>query len=159
MSTRCSVRWGDDFHLYTDAFDTFVEPDSDPPLYLALAEVEFDAHRRSDGFELTVRIPLDVWRALGPADPSLMLDEDNVVLRHEVAAVVLTLRSGGFEASYADITSYHLSGNRLTLLLPHAVAARLGLPFEREDPRPFLFRVTEDGTRERLDRDESGLPP
>jgi hypothetical protein len=65
VSTKSSIAWGDDFHLYSEAFD------EDGGRYLELRGVEF--HASPTG--VTVRIPAAIWeviRHLGGADLSLV---------------------------------------------------------------------------------------
>jgi hypothetical protein len=71
MSTKSSIAWGDDFHLYGEALE------EDGGRYLELRGVEFHASPAG----VTVKIPAAIWeviRHLGGADLSLvdLTDED-----------------------------------------------------------------------------------
>ncbi|MET4709923.1 hypothetical protein [Endozoicomonas lisbonensis] len=50
MSTKCSLAYGDDFHLYEEVFDDY-------HVYLSLEKAEFEASNN----EVMVRIPLAIW--------------------------------------------------------------------------------------------------
>ncbi|UYM16309.1 hypothetical protein [Endozoicomonas euniceicola] len=53
MSTKCSLAYGDGFHLYEEILD-------DDFIYLSLDNVEFEASQNS----VMVRIPLPVWECI-----------------------------------------------------------------------------------------------
>ena len=62
MSTKCTIKHGDDFHLYSDLVDQYDEKNAaEPPVYLRLSGVEFEASNR----EITVAIPRHVAILLG----------------------------------------------------------------------------------------------
>jgi hypothetical protein len=64
MSTKCSLAYGDKFHLYTDCLDQHTS------VYLQLDTAEFEASQS----HVTVRIPLAIWeyvRLYSPANYEL----------------------------------------------------------------------------------------
>jgi hypothetical protein len=54
MSTRCSLAYGENFHLYHECFE------DDQTVHLELNDVEFEASGRS----VTVAIPIGVWEVI-----------------------------------------------------------------------------------------------
>ena len=79
MSTKCSIAYGDNFHLYQDLLD-------ERHVHLHLRQVEFEA----SGDELTVKIPLHLWeflRSFPGADLSEAAKTDEE-MEHEAIAKV-----------------------------------------------------------------------
>jgi hypothetical protein len=62
MSTKVTLRHGEQFQLYRDCFD---EDLATAPLYLTLRNVSFECRQSEHGSEVTVSIPAAVARALG----------------------------------------------------------------------------------------------
>jgi hypothetical protein len=65
MSTKVSIRHGEQFHLYREVFDEEREAGEAAPVYLTLRNVDFECRRGEHGSEVTVMIPAEVARALG----------------------------------------------------------------------------------------------
>ena len=62
MSTKCTIKHGDDFHLYSDIMDQYDEDNAaEPPIYLELRGVEFEASNHC----ITVAIPSHIAILLG----------------------------------------------------------------------------------------------
>lgn len=71
MSTKCSLKYGDGFHLYYDLMDSIGKaPDFKAPVYLEVSGGSLETYATADnGNTTTLGIPLDIAIALGLVPP------------------------------------------------------------------------------------------
>lgn len=68
MSTKQSILYGDQYHLYSDVLDSMGDGDSvvsETPLYLELSDCPFEASTTMEHQWVKVCIPHDIAVALG----------------------------------------------------------------------------------------------
>ncbi|NJM74895.1 MAG: hypothetical protein HC852_02890 [Acaryochloridaceae cyanobacterium RU_4_10] len=57
MSTKSSIAYGDNFHLYQEIFDTGA-------VYLELTDADFEVQSSSGQNRIQVRIPAEIWEII-----------------------------------------------------------------------------------------------